>query len=162
MSFRIGICLMLLLSSPASAGGWVVDDTISAFDGSRSYAATLQSSNMIRTPAGVGEPATLVVRCSASQLEVYIAWSQQVGKDALDMRWKTDNGNYASEIWSVSRDGGATFSENTRAFLARLGTAQHATFQLVLANFETLEASFTVTGADAIEKTALSACSGAR
>ncbi len=157
----IGICLALLVASPALANDWKVEDTISALDGSRSYTASLQSSDTIQITAGDAANSTLVVRCMSGQLEAYIAWPQQVGKDALDMRWRTDGENYTAEVWSVSRDGSATFTENTRAFLAKLKTARRATFQLVLANFETLQASFNVTGADAIANTALSACAGA-
>ena len=155
---KIGICLAWLAASPALASDWKVDDTISALDGSRTYAATLPSSNTIRIAAGDDEPATLVVRCAATQLEAYIAWPQLVGKDALDMRWRADSGTSVAEIWSVSRDGSATFSENARALLAGLKQAQHATFQIVLANFETLQATFNVAGTDAISSAALSAC----
>jgi hypothetical protein len=158
-AFKIGICLALLWSSPALASEWKVDDTISALDGSRTYAATIQSSDTIRIAPGDDERATLVVRCVANLLEVYIAWPQAVGKDALDMHWRADGGTPLAEVWSVSRDGDATFSENARQFLANLRTAHRATFQLVLANFETLQATFNVAGTDAIANTALSACS---
>lgn len=158
LSPKIGICLACLAASPAFAGDWKVDDTVSALDGARSYVATIESSSTIRMAPGDDEHATLVVRCLSNQLETYIAWPQPVGKDALDMQWKADGGNYASEVWSVSRDGSATFSENTRAFLTRLKAVQHATFQLVLANFETLQATFNVTGADTVVSTAFLAC----
>jgi hypothetical protein len=158
VSFRIGICAAMLLASPALASEWKVDDTISPLDGSRTYAATLQSSTTIRVAAGDDEHATLVVRCASNLLEAYIAWPQQIGKDALNMQWRTDGAASVTEVWSVSRDGSATFTENTRGLLAKLRTAQHATFQLVLANFETLQATFNVAGTDAIAATALSAC----
>jgi hypothetical protein len=157
---KFGVYLALLLASPAFASDWRVDDTISALDGSRTYAAAIQSSNTIRIAAGDDERATLVVRCVANQLDAYIAWPQQIGKDALDMRWRADGGASMAEVWSVSHDGSATFSENARRFLVNLKTAHHATFQLVLANFDTLEATFDVTGADTIANTALSACPG--
>lgn len=157
-SIRIGICLALLWVSPALAGEWKVDDTISPLDGSRTYAATLLSSDTIRISSDDDEHSTLVVRCMANVLEVYIAWPKQIGKDALDMRWRADGGPPFAEVWSVSRDGSATFSENAHVFLTNLKTAHRASFQLVLANFETLQASFNVAGADVIAGTAMAAC----
>ena len=96
----------------------------------------LSSSTTIRIASGDDQHATLIVRCLGNMLEAYIAWPQLIGKDALDMRWRIDNGPIIAEVWSVSRDGSATFSEDTRGLLARLRTAQHATFQIQLANFE--------------------------
>jgi hypothetical protein len=157
-SLRIGICLVVMLASPAPAGGWKVADTISALDGTRTYAAEVLSSDTIRISSEDDEHSTLVVRCMANVLEVYIAWPKQVGKDALDMRWRADGGPPFAEVWSVSRDGSATFSENARGFLANLKTAHRASFQLVLANFETLQATFNVAGADAVASTAMSVC----
>jgi hypothetical protein len=153
-----GICLALLTVTPARASDWKVDDTISALDGSRTYAATLDSIDTIRLAAGDEEHATLVVRCRSNYLETYIAWPVPVGKDALDMRWRADGGPPRPEVWSVSRDGGATFSEDARTFLANLRTVHRASFQLLLANFNTLQATFNVTGADVIVNTAASAC----
>ncbi len=157
-SIRIGICLALLWASPALASEWKVDDIISALDGTRTYAATLQSSTTIRVAAGDDERATLVVRCASNLLEAYIAWPEQVGKDALDMHWRIDNATPISDVWNVSRDGSATFTENARGLLTKLRGAQHATFQLELANFETLQATFNVAGTDTIATTAMSAC----
>lgn len=158
LSLGIGVCVALLTASPALASDWKVDDTISALDGSRTYAATLDSTDTIRLSAGDEEHATLVVRCRSNLLEAYIAWPVPVGKDALDMRWRADNGPPKPEVWSVSRDGGATFSEDTRTFLANLRPVHRASFQLVLANFNTLQATFNVAGADVIATTALAAC----
>lgn len=157
---RIGICLALLPAAPALANGWTINDTVSALDGSRTYAATLTSSNTIHTQAGSDEQATLVVRCRYNRVESYIAWPQPLGSGALDMRWKTDNGNFITEVWSVSLDGSATFSERTAAFLTRLESAHHVTFQLSLPNFDMLLADFNVTGADAVVKGAVAACHG--
>jgi hypothetical protein len=157
-ALNIGICLAMLLASPASANDWKVDDTISALDGSRSYTATVQSSDTIRIIAGDEVHSTLGVRCLSNQLEAYIIWPQLVGQSALDMRWRVDGGPVFTEVWSVSRDGSATFTENIGAFLVNLSGAKRATFQLVLANFTPLQATFDVAGADAIAKSALSAC----
>ncbi len=162
MSLAVGICLALLVASPALASDWKVDDTVSALDGSRTYAATLDSNDTIRLSAGDDEHATLVVRCRSNYLEAYIAWPVPVGKDALDMRWRADGGPARPEVWSVSRDGGATFSEDARTFLANLANVHHASFQLVLANFNALQATFNVTGADVIANTAQSACMRSR
>ena len=158
VSLGAGICLALLIVSPAFASDWKVDDTISALDGSRTYAATLTSTDTIRLSAGDEEHATLVVRCMSDLLEAYIAWPEAVGKDALDMRWRADGGPPKPEVWSVSRDGDATFSEDARTFLANLRTVHHASFQLALANFTTLQATFNVAGADVIANTAATAC----
>jgi hypothetical protein len=159
---RLGICfcLGLLLSSPALGGEWKVDDTISALDGSRTYVASLYSQNTIRDAAGSDQQATLLIRCSGRDLESYIAWPQNLGPGPVTMRWKADAGHFTDEIWSVSLDGSATFSESARAFLARLRSAKQAAFQVSLSNFTTLQANFDVTGVDMIVDAAIAACPG--
>ncbi len=154
----IVFCLGLLLSSPALGGEWKIDDTISALDGSRTYVASLYSQNTIRDIAGTDEQATLLIRCVGGNLESYIAWPQNLGTGPVTMRWKTDAGHFADEIWSVSLDGSATFSESAGAFLAKLRSTKQATFQVSLSNFTTLQANFDVAGVDKIVDTAVAAC----
>lgn len=160
-SLAYGIGVALIAATPALAA-WRVDDTISPLDGSRSYAALLQSSTTLRDAAGSNEPAAMVIRCTRGYLEAYIAWPRKLGTGPLEMRWSTDAAAPTQEVWSVSVDGSATFSEATRAFLSKIRSAHQASFQLSLANFDSLQASFDVTGADKIVDTALAACAGPR
>jgi hypothetical protein len=158
ISFRFGIFLVMFAAAPAHANEWRVDDTISAMDGSRTYAATLQSSNTIHDQAGSDEQATLVIRCAVGRLDVFIVWPQTLGAGPLEMRWKANADKSTSEVWSVSIDRSVTFSEDPHTFLDKLRGAQDAEFQLSLANFDSLQASFHVEGADKIVDTALVAC----
>jgi hypothetical protein len=158
VSFGFGFCLAAIAAAPALANEWRVNDTISALDGSRTYAATLQSSNTIHDPTGSDEQATLVIRCAGGLLDVYIVWPQTLGAGPLEMRWKADADKPTSEVWSVSIDRSVTFSEDPRTFLGKLRGAQDAGFQLSLANFDSLQASFHVEGTGKIADTALAAC----
>lgn len=158
IALGIGVCLALLAPSPTFANEWKIDDTISALDGSRTYVAMLGSTNTIRDAAGGDEEATLVIRCSSGSLQTYIAWPRSLGQGPLEMRWKADAGSFTTEVWSVSADGGATFSEGARAFLGKLRGAHRAFFQLSLANFDFLQASFVLAGIDKIVNSALAIC----
>lgn len=157
-SLAVGICAASIAAAPA--GAWHVDDTISAFDGSRTYAAILRSDSTIRSAAGSNERATLVIRCRGGRLAAFISWPAALGTGPLEMRWKADDSGPSNEVWSVSVDGSGTFSEGPRAFLTQIEKATHATFQVSLSNFDSLQASFTVTGIDQIAKDALTACPG--
>lgn len=157
-ALAIGICVASMGAAPT--GAWQVDDTISPLDGSRTYAAILRSDNTIRSAAGTNERATLVVRCRSGRLDAFIAWSTALGTGPLEMRWKADAGDTYTEVWSVSVDGGSTFSEGPRALLTQIAKASRMTFQVSLPNFDSLQASFTVSGSDQIAKDALSACPG--
>lgn len=156
-SLAVGICVASIAAAPT--GTWQVDDTISALDGSRTYAAVLRSDNVIRSTTGTNERAALVIRCRSGRLDAYISWPAALGTGPLEMQWKADGSAY-TEAWSVSVDGSGTFSEGPRALLAQIEKATHATFQVSLPNFDSLQASFTVTGADRIAKDALAACPG--
>jgi hypothetical protein len=160
ISPRIGLCLALLAASPALGDEWRINDTISPLDGSRTYVATLQSGNTVRGSDGTDQPATFAIRCRAGQLESYVAWPQNLGTGPVEMRWKTDSGKAVSESWSVSVDGGAAFTEGTRAFLGGLRGARQVNFQVSLANFDSMHASFDVTGVDKVVEAALAVCHG--
>jgi len=158
LSLTIGVCLALSLASPAFGNEWKIDDTISALDGQRTYVAILHSTNTIRNSGGSDEPATLAIRCRGGYLDTYIAWPQALTMGAVTIQWKADTGNSTTEVWAVSADGSTAFSESSRAFLAKLRGAHRATFQASLANFDSLQANFNVTGVEAIIDTALAAC----
>ena len=158
LSFGSIMLLAALAVAPARAAGWQIDDTESPLDGARSYAAQINSTNTIHEPSGADLQATFLVRCKAGVLDAYIVWPQTLGPGPLDMRWRADANAPSVDVWSVSPGMTATFSENPRALLAALRTAHNVSFQLSLANFTSLQASFDVTGIAPIADTATAAC----
>jgi hypothetical protein len=146
------------LANVGGKGAWKVDDTTSQLDGTRRYSATLVSSNKMPNAIGVAETATLIIRCRAGELSVYVAWPAFMGTDGQEVRWKFDQGEIWKQGWDASSDGTATFNPTPREFLTGLAVATHLVVNAAPYERENIEAVFDVTGANSIAATAIAAC----
>lgn len=149
--------MLMLAISPATASGWKVTDTVSPLDGSRTYAAQLESASTLHEPTG-DLRAQLIVRCQQGALESYIVWPQTLGSGPLNVRWHMDSSPATTDVWTVDSGTTATFSEQVRPLLAALRSAKTASFVVTLVDFTTVQASFDVTGTAPIVDTAIAAC----
>jgi hypothetical protein len=151
------VALITMTISPAFAAGWKVNDTISPLDGSRTYAAQVESASTLHEPTG-DLRATMIVRCEQGVLESYIVWPQTLGQGPLNVRWHTDSNPPTTDVWTVAPGETATFSEQTRTLLAALRSAKTVSFVVTLVDFTTVQATFDVSGATPIVDTVIAAC----
>lgn len=154
----LGLAICLALATQPAIAAWVVKDQTSQLDNSRFYSANLASSNTMPNSIGAADNATLVVRCKAGELSVYIVWPAFMGTDSQEVRWKFDAGQVWKQIWNNSEDGTATFARDQREFLNDIGKSSKLVVDAYPYQQENIEAVFDLVGADAIARDALSAC----
>ena len=131
-----GLLFMPLLSAPPiraqtpsiSVGTWDTHLKTSALDGSKSYSAQLHSSTTITGSAGVVSSASLVVRCSAGKLGVFVSWPVFMGLGRTNVSYRIDTDPVQTANWDLSDNGLATglFNEPgpARNLLDRLKSAK--------------------------------------
>lgn len=89
---------------------WTVDEKASELGAPR-WTALVDSTNELPNTIGVPRKATLILRCTGGQLDVYVAWPAYMGTTTRKaVRWKFDDGPVQSaDYWSPSEGGTALF-----------------------------------------------------
>ena len=95
-------------SRPSVSGppnGWVVQDQIDPFDGTRSVTLARTASNSGR----FGVPIMLVLRCRGGEMDAYIDWKKTLGAGNAWVATRIDSGPVQGQHWGLSTNNTATF-----------------------------------------------------
>lgn len=140
-------------------GGWQISDETRLLDNARVFSGILDSSNEIPNSVGKADHASIIVRCSAGQLEVYVTWPVFLGTRSIPpVKYKFGAGEIKSEYWSPSDGGTAIFVRDTQSFANALAAEVPLVVQVQPYRGGVIEAAFQTQGAAQIVATALSAC----
>lgn len=146
---------------------WIVTDDRVPLTGARSLAASIPSSNELISILGYPKRASLVVRCNAGNLAVYVNWVETVNYDGRNMMgqlktmalWRIDDGKIEGNLWDIDTSftaAGEFKSKNALKLLSRLATAW--TFVVRLSGRQTQDAEFHVDGIQQVAANAAAAC----
>ena len=150
--------LVIAFSIEHAAAAWIVQDKALQSDNTHAFIATLDSTNGITGANGHVDPATLIVRCAAGKLELYISWPTLMNDYRRQIQWKFDAGDIKNQNWHNSADGTSTFDPTPKDFLMHLKAAKELVVDAVPYHSDNVEAEFDVTGADRVADRALAAC----
>jgi hypothetical protein len=136
---------------------WVVSETTSPIDYRPLLTAVIQPSS-----SSPGSPSRLAVRCRGTQTEFLIhtdgTWQTQ-RKNVLPVDRQVNDQAVMHERWTLSADGKtATYAENTIELLKSLPDGARLTVNVTDAANARHEATFQLTGWDAIRKKIAAAC----
>src|SRR5262245_52976284 len=149
MGFKTGIVAIaaLLLSASALAeplhqGPWDVEMTTSQPTGVTEYTADNTSSNKVKNDIGRTSTASLVVRCKAGELSVFIDWPAFMGNYGTEVTWRFDQGQIEKQEWKPSGTGTGTVVPNPRDFLKEMSVATTLVVDAPPYQFTSIEAVF--------------------
>ncbi len=133
-------------SVQVAATNWTVDRRVSQLDGSKTFVAQLPSTNFLPNSVGSPDHAKLLIRCANSQLEAYIIWPPFIGTEAVQVRYRFDQGPIDEHEWTTSQDGTSTFAPNPQWFLLEVSRSSKLVVNAPVYNEANVEAVFELRG----------------
>jgi type VI secretion system VasI family protein len=95
-----------LTDGTPSTPSWQLSQSTNPIDDSPSVVLTLPASS---GRSRMGEPPTLVLRCSRNQTDVYVNWSDYMGSEEVSVTTRVGKGAARTRTWNTSTDNVATF-----------------------------------------------------
>lgn len=95
-----------LSTAPDGVGKWLVRDTRNPIDDTRTVSLTLFSDS---GQSKWNKKVTLHVRCQSNKTELYIDWSDYLGRDGTPVTWRVGSAKARTRSWGNSTDNQATF-----------------------------------------------------
>jgi len=138
---------------------WTMSEDVSAMDGSKGIALTLDAVGEIKGWLESTKP-TLVIRCKEKKTTLYVITGTRANveygmTDSAHVRVRFDDGGSEGEVWNESTDGKALFATNPIRLANRLTKAKIFRFQFTPFNASPAIAEFRVDGArDKVSKVA--------
>jgi hypothetical protein len=149
-------------------GAWQIATSVSPLTDAKTVSGSLKSVEDLHNMLGYPQKATLVLRCSDGQINVYVAWPEVIHQDGESpflslpqamVYTRVDGGPISVDWWTLadSRDAAGAF--DTRASLRLLSRIEHAHKLVVRMTGQTVQdASFDLTGIEVVAAEVRATC----
>ncbi len=150
-AYFIPFLILFALSANADSGKWVVHESSSQMDDSKTVVLRLDAENTISGWLKKNK-ANLFIRCKENRTEVYIhtgmAANPEYGVDAHTVRIRLDKLRAFTERWSESTDNEALFAKTPISLAKKLAHARTMLFEFTPFNANPATSRFDVRGLD--------------
>ena len=147
----IPFLILFALSANADSGKWVVHESSSQMDDSKTVVLRLDAENTISGWLKKNK-ANLLIRCKENKTEVYIhtgmAANPEHGTDAHTVRIRLDKLRAFTERWSESTNNEALFAKTPISLAKKLAHARTMLFEFTPFNANPATSRFDVRGLD--------------
>ncbi len=156
------IALLIAAALQTAPSHWLVEDTTSALDGRRTYAAAIESDTPVLNQVGQPEKATLVVACIRNERQVLLQWPRFVTTRGAQVEWKVGDGPVQRDTFLKIGDRNTQLAgrDLTDFWSAMQGEGQAVLRVMAYENQQ--ETTFDLTGARAALAAAEAACPARR
>ena len=140
--------------SVQGAGKWIVKKTQNPIDDTTTVFLFLEADS---GKTKFGKPITLISRCQAGKIDVFIDWNEYLGREA-DVLTRIGKEKARTSQWSLSTDHQATFHPYAIPFLKELKGQESFVAQVTPYNESPITAVFDTSGFDEAIKALKEVC----